>query len=368
MVYPEGSSEPVCVLVAFRSGNIGSTLVSLPTLRALLASFGRDVQPTILYRDGSAAHDAAREILTTTLPSAQFELWPDSDLIGLARLCFRLRRRGFTAAAVVDEFVLTRRKAWKYRLFFLAAGVTRCFGLQPRQTTKRNTGGPYPHIAQARLEQLARDGIDIPDEYWKLTPSLAVPAAVRQSAGTWLEAQRAQPHRPLLALCPGARSSANHWGFDRFLELGRRLLALEHYELVVCGGPTEHALGSELVKAWGRGINAAGCLSVLESAALFSACDFMVGLDTGTTHLAAAVGTRCIMLQGGRTLPGNWVPLGEGHIVLRYPVACAGCGLPRCPLSRHPCMRGLTVEDAWQAVLKQHLRATGIPGSGPGLA
>ncbi len=110
-------------------------------------------------------------------------------------------------------------------------------------------------------------------------------------------------------------------------------------------------MGERLVGAWGQGINAAGAFSVLESAALFESCAFMVGLDTGSTHLAAAVGTRCVILQGGRAFPGNWDPIGDQLTILRFPVPCTGCGLVECVVSQHPCMRGLGVDTVWKAIV-----------------
>jgi len=62
---------------------------------------------------------------------------------------------------------------------------------------------------------------------------------------------------------------------------------------------------------------------VRESGALLSLCDFHVGLDTGTTHLAAVVGTPCFALFHERDNPGQWFPSGSGHTIIHHPVECA---------------------------------------------
>lgn len=91
---------------------------------------------------------------------------------------------------------------------------------------------------------------------------------------------------------------------------------------------------------------------------MLSQCAFIIGLDTGTTHLAAALGTPCVALYGERENPGRWEPLGEGHIVLRKKMPCAGCRLIEtpCPMAGHPCMMEIDVEAVWQAVLQMEIR------------
>jgi ADP-heptose:LPS heptosyltransferase len=89
---------------------------------------------------------------------------------------------------------------------------------------------------------------------------------------------------------------------------------------------------------------------VAESAALLSRCSLLVGLDTGTTHLAAAVGVPCVVIQSANSFPGHWDPLGANHAVLRADVPCGGCLLQECPVAGHPCMQNLTTDLVWDAV------------------
>jgi ADP-heptose:LPS heptosyltransferase len=106
-------------------------------------------------------------------------------------------------------------------------------------------------------------------------------------------------------------------------------------------------MGNTLVRSWGGGSNAAGQFSVAETAALLTLCDEYIGLDTGTTHLAAAVGRPSFAIYGEKNNPGHWFPLGDGHSVLWHRVECAGCRAFECPVSGHPCISGITVEAVW---------------------
>jgi ADP-heptose:LPS heptosyltransferase len=119
----------------------------------------------------------------------------------------------------------------------------------------------------------------------------------------------------------------------------------------VFGAQHEHALGDALCRAWGTGaINVSGSLTIAESAALLERCAAYVGNDTGTMHLAASVGTPCVAIFSARDNPGRWEPVGEGHLVLRHDVPCAGCQLTTCIERERACLKGIEVSDVLAAV------------------
>jgi ADP-heptose:LPS heptosyltransferase len=161
---------------------------------------------------------------------------------------------------------------------------------------------------------------------------------------------RRHPDRPLVAICPGSKMQANRWPVERFTQLSHRLQATNRFELLLIGGAGDIDLGRQVARGVPEAIDCCGQFHILESAAALSCCAFMIGLDTGTTHLAAAVDTPCIAIYGGRNLPGLWYPLGTQHIVLRHPVPCVGCSYMRCPLPDHPCITSISVDMVWSAV------------------
>jgi ADP-heptose:LPS heptosyltransferase len=281
---------------------------------------------------------------------------PEGSLLSLIpALLFRLRSLKFDWAIYVEEPGVSRRILRRTKLFLKVCGIHGFIGFQApisktHQVDPSSQQSSLQHEALRRLENLAKDGVDISLESDFSFPLLSLSESTRRSAREWLRARRTRIERPLVAVCPGTREPANAWPIERFAEIGRRMIDLDLYELVVCGGPAERAVGDRMIKDWGHGSNAAGAFPVLGSAAVLRECLFMIGLDTGTTHLAAAVGVPCVTLQGGRIHPGRWDPLGPGHVIVRYPVACGGCGLGTCCLSRHPCMRGITVEMVWRAI------------------
>jgi ADP-heptose:LPS heptosyltransferase len=78
-------------------------------------------------------------------------------------------------------------------------------------------------------------------------------------------------------------------------------------------------------------------------------CAFFVGNDTGTMHMAAAMGLRCVAIFSSRERPGLWYPQGEGHKVFRTTIECEGCGLVECLERGNECLNCIKVDDVLAA-------------------
>ena len=123
--------------------------------------------------------------------------------------------------------------------------------------------------------------------------------------------------RPI-AIHPGSGSSKKNWPVERWRELGSRLLA-DGAELILIGGEADGAQLAALGEAWrGLPIHEARDLPLPILAAVLERCALFVGHDSGISHLAAAVGTRCVLLFGA-TDPAIWAPANAGVTVLEAP-------------------------------------------------
>ncbi|WP_155524496.1 glycosyltransferase family 9 protein [Oleisolibacter albus] len=322
---------------------IGSGVLAIPAIRAVQAHFGSTYDLWLLTRPVCPGASHPADLLAAWVGLRGVLSMPRlRDLPGWFRLIRQVRRLRFDHVIYVD---LSRPRQRARRILpFLCkiAGLGRPLGF-PR--TPVPAIPPKRHEAAGRLANLAADGINAPA--LAVMPRLPIPP--HEEADLWLAAHR-RPGRRLVALCPGARASANHWPLDRFMALGAALLARGDCDVVVCGGPAEREVGQSLRERWGAGLVTAGEFDLAGTARLLAHCDLVVGLDTGTSHLAAALGIPVIVLQGARTWAGMWDPLGPAVTVLRLDLPCAGCGLMRCPLAAHPCMRGITLSAVWQAV------------------
>lgn len=356
-------------VLVYQIGSLGDTIVSVPAYRAVRRRFGPDAQVYVLHNappngrasphqvlDGSRLVDGAvtfRQYGGRSTWKTWLEVW------------IKLRRLKADAVAYVAPGERTPKPIGRDKLFFRLCGIRTLLGFYACDTERLYARGPdgrpvpVPHEAVMRLERLEKD-IPADRAADMNVPFLRLPPEERDKARMWLEEQQ-PPGTLFAAVCPGANQPAKFWPMERFEEIGRRLIA-QGIEPLVIGGPVERAMGERLLAAWGRGINAAGQFSVMGSAALLGQCRFLVGLDTGTTHLAAALGVPCVALYADRDPPGQWEPLGEGHVLLHHAVPCGGCRVKDCPVPDHPCMTGISTEQVWAAILEVNARSAPAAG------
>ena len=116
---------------------------------------------------------------------------------------------------------------------------------------------------------------------------------------------------PYVALHPGSGSAKKNWPLEKWIELGRRIAG----HLVVVAGEADDL--SQLREAWNdRPITYLKNQPLPIVAAALSHASHFVGHDSGISHIAAAVGTKCTLLFGP-TDPAIWAPQNEGVRVVR---------------------------------------------------
>jgi heptosyltransferase-3 len=353
-----GAAASESVLV-YMLGSLGDTIVTIPSLRAVVRAAGDPARVVVLHDRVAEGLAGPREILPGSLGITRFLDYPAGARRGLGDLLMRLRAERIRTAVYLAPGERSRAQILRDSVFFRLAGARELIGFRrAADPSPRSSSSATPaHEALLRLDRLARDGVHVDPASDLATPLFVIDPETSDSALAWLRARRAFPERALLAICPGAKQPANLWTLDRFREVGDELRRSGDVELVIVGGPAEAEMGRRLTEAWGEGINAAGELSALQSAALLRQARVAIGLDTGTTHLAAAVGTPCVGVYGGREPIGRWEPLGSGHVVLRHPVSCSPCGYRSCPIPGHPCMSAHRVAEVVRAarrILSRH--------------
>lgn len=341
-------------VLVYRCGTLGDTLVALPAVHALRATFPGARLVLMTANDGGGvpwADDVVRDFgwFDDTIVYQSADL---RSLRGLAGLVGAVRR---VRPDLVVHLASDRNSAarlWRDRLFFALAGARRFVVPAPSGKVGpfgrlRRDRRAYPFEVDRLLGALARRGIgdgrvrfDLPD---------GAREAARVDA---LLGRRAHAPGPLVALCPGSKQPSKRWPLERWVAVATRLAAEEGATIVVVGGPDEAEAGRAIVAALpaGRAVVAAGRTSVLESAALLRRCVLYVGNDTGAMHLAAAVGTPCVAIFAAREPAASWHPYGPGHVVLRRDdVPCAPCFLSECTVERLRCLTAIDVDEVLAA-------------------
>jgi len=155
-------------------------------------------------------------------------------------------------------------------------------------------------------------------------PEIEVPAAARERMHAWLAEHKAQGV-PLIAVQVGASDERKRWPRHR-MAAALDLLPAEWGEIVFVGTKDERSLVDEARRALKRpSLDASGATSVEELGALLSECRLLLTNDTGTMHVAAAVGTRVVDLSTGPVYVHETGPYGTGHLAVEPTIACFPC-------------------------------------------
>jgi heptosyltransferase-2 len=123
--------------------------------------------------------------------------------------------------------------------------------------------------------------------------------------------------RENVVIHPGSGSETKNWSIENWIELGNALLARDD-SLIIIGGEADTARTQTLQSIWkGKPVRFAENLPLPHLAALLEGSVF-IGHDSGISHIAAAVGARCLLLFGP-TDPAIWAPANTIVTVLRAP-------------------------------------------------
>lgn len=145
------------------------------------------------------------------------------------------------------------------------------------------------HPVNAHLRFLAECGLktEKPENIFML------PAAKQAVAKKLFAAFGLDPNRPAVFIQPFTSSPQKDWPLNKWLELARRLRAL-NIQVLFGGGPADRA---RLEAAWREKFPVAAGTDLLTSCGLAAQCALIIGADTGLLHLATALGCRVVALE-----------------------------------------------------------------------
>lgn len=155
-----------------------------------------------------------------------------------------------------------------------------------------------------------------------------------------------------LCIAPGASRASKRWPTERYAELVAALTA-DGERVVVTGTEAERPLAAALSGA----IDLCGRTDLATLASVLAGARLFVGNDSGTGHLAAAVGTPVVALFGPTAPQQGYTPYGAEHRAAQIELDCRPChhtGPRRCPLAHHRCLRDLAVDDVL-AIVRERL-------------
>jgi heptosyltransferase-2 len=165
------------------------------------------------------------------------------------------------------------------------------------------------HAARQLARPLESLALYLDDPAARVFPNERDEAAAKR----WLAGAAEKP----IAIHPGSGSPRKNWPVDRWRESIVRLLASSR-RVIVVGGEADRTALSSLESFFGERIQIVRDCPLPELAALLARCAAFIGHDSGISHLAAAVGTRCVLLFGP-TDPVVWAPANRDVRVIQAP-------------------------------------------------
>ncbi len=143
---------------------------------------------------------------------------------------------------------------------------------------------------------------------------------------------------PIIALQVGASQEKRQWLPRRFVNLVKVLRDKYSARLVMTGTKSELPIIEKIIAETGPEniCVAAGKTSLVQLGALLKSCKVLVTGDTGTMHMAVAVGTPVVSMFLASALGFETGPYSEGSIVLQPIISCGPCN-PTKLCSRPDC-------------------------------
>lgn len=142
----------------------------------------------------------------------------------------------------------------------------------------------------------------------------------------------------------GSKNHLRRWPVEDFAQVAQNLAEDGLISPILVGSEAEKPLGARFENLYGGPLlNLMGRTGLAELAAVLAGLDLLITADTGTMHLAAAVGTPILALFFGPAYGPETGPYGPGHLIyqtLAAPCApCrenAGCRRRQCQEMPHP--------------------------------
>ncbi len=290
MIRPDAQ---VLVIIVAR---IGDTLLVTPALRALKAALPQG-RLTVL------AHPKRLEVL---------QHLPFIDALG-AITKTSAQTRGWIGKSRFDAALVYGQDAALVRYALRASDKVLAFAQQDAKLNRRlahlvQEPAEPQHAVLHRLALLAPLGLTAEN----LRLAYCVTAAERAEAQGWLRGH-VSSGGPLIGLQIASFPTKAHrdWPASRFQELiGRMLATHAGAQFLLLGDKVAAEKAAPLLRAYPDRVRlAAGSVSLRLSAALMAELDLYIGVDTGPTHLAGALGIPMVALYHPAYPGRNLVPL-----------------------------------------------------------
>jgi ADP-heptose:LPS heptosyltransferase len=332
---PNLPSNANVLIVRLRS--IGDVVLTLPALQAL-HDWRPDLRIHMLVEPLSATllegHPAIAEVIVLR------KFWETVRLLRQREFSIAFNMHGGPTSAFLTRLSgAPVRVCWDQRQFssFYNVHVPIHFPV---------AGRIEMHTAEHRLQQLLYTGL----------PEQPLPAAkvyVNADAADRVRRKLAEkgigPDQPYAVMRPGASQANKRWPTERFAAIAQWLREAHSIATVVNLGPGDEQIAAEVRQRFaGLGIIISD-LELRGLVALLAESSLFIGNDTGPTHIAAALGRKCVVIFGASDSK-VWSPWKTEYRLIENPFPCKQCPHGKCEsLGTSQCIFAISVDEVRDA-------------------
>ena len=225
-------------------------------------------------------------------------------------------------------------------------------------------GGANEHETARNLKLLSRAGLSKDRTQDNFAVNETIPSVVALSvrlraSGRPQGSESAVPAEPYAVISPGATAAFRIWPATLMAAAIRTLRQQTGLQLLIVGSRSDSRLCDQLVKLSPDGCTAvAGKTDILDLLALLAGARFFLGMDSGTAHLAGALGIPTVVLSpfpapcnlDHPNSPRRFRPCGPNVRVLQPEHPLPPCD-PTCSFLEPHCIRQISSEAVSSAVL-----------------
>jgi ADP-heptose:LPS heptosyltransferase len=328
-------------ILVISSTAIGDTLLSTPAIHALRSRFPEACLIGLLHRRTAEMFRYYHELDEIVLLARS-----------LLRTAWRLRRaRPDVAVILHGNEPETAMLAYLSGARFILKHPKRHPAPQflSRRENDENYDPLTEHAIVSRLRLAGWLGAKTDDTRLRLD----IPPGTDQSATQLLRVHGVNEEDVCIGFQPGAATRYKMWPDTSFMLLAHRLMQHNpHFKILLLGSQQEWSL-CEKIKSGVRDyrlINLAGAIDLPVLPVLVTRLSLLVTNDTGTMHVAIALGVPTVSLFAPTE------PIGVGpiqdldlHQVIKKPQTCHPCVTKRCTTPF--CMEQITVDEVFRVVL-----------------
>jgi ADP-heptose:LPS heptosyltransferase len=308
--------EPGKILV-IDFGQLGDVILSLPALTAIARKFP---EAKISIVVGSACVEILnmQGMFDEVFPVDRVGLLAGSKVrssIQILKFAREIRQKKF-------DFVIDLHSLPETNLLgFISGAKTRLFAnRESRSLDLLSNFRPKPpkedkslHLTDYYLAVLKPLGIDQARRAVNITPGTEDLAFARD-----LLTRHGLLSKKIIGICPGAGHPSRRWPLEKYCNLAKMLSGQGELGVVVFLGPEELTMMDEIEGMLPDEVAVVNGLTMSQLAAVFSLVSLIVGNDTGTMHVANAVGAPVVVLLN-EVSPERYMPISDNLCMIRRP-------------------------------------------------